>query len=128
MSMGLARVRMRWSVGTTERVIFLGVRLIAAGLLFGALARHPYDYYIVLRWVTSAVALLCIYMAWRERRIVWMWLFGLIALVFNPAIPLHPSRRTWIPIDVAAATVVLLSAVVLHGGDGPRLTRPSSRA
>ncbi len=30
-------------------------KLVAAGLLFGALARHPYDYYRIMRWVVCGV-------------------------------------------------------------------------
>ena len=40
-------------------------------------------------------------------------LFGFIAVLFNPLIPIHLSREIWQPIDVVCATLFVVIAVVL---------------
>lgn len=35
----------------------------------------------------------------------WAWVFGIIALLFNPIIPVHLSREIWAPIDIMAALI-----------------------
>ncbi len=37
-------------------VVFLIARLIASGMLLLALSRHPYSYYILLRWVVCGTS------------------------------------------------------------------------
>ncbi len=41
------------------------------------------------------------------------WLFGFIALLFNPLIPIHLSREIWQPIDVICALLFVIAAIVL---------------
>lgn len=84
-------------------------KLIAAGMLFAALGRHPYDYYTILRWVACGVAAFTAYQALETKRIGWIFVFAIVALVFNPLVPLHLRRGTWECLNVAAAALLLLS-------------------
>jgi hypothetical protein len=84
-------------------------RIGTAFLLFYSLKRHPYDYYIVLRWVTFGVCSYSAFIAWRSEKIGWVWTLGLVAAVFNPVIPIHLKRETWAYIDAAAACLILIS-------------------
>lgn len=87
--------------------------LIAAGMLFAALFRWPYGYYSLLRWVVCAAAVLTAYMghAWKQS---WaLWLFGFIAILFNPIAPIHLSRPLWLPIDLLAGLAFMLGGAVL---------------
>src|SRR5690242_14133768 len=40
----------------------------------------------------------------------WMWIMAGMALLFNPAFPLHLTRNEWVWVDVLAGVVFLLSA------------------
>ena len=86
---------------------------IAALMLFGALAPWPYGYYQLLRFVTCGVAVYIAYMAYNWQKIWAVWLFGFIALLFNPLIPIHLSREIWQPIDVICAILFGAVAFVL---------------
>lgn len=89
-------------------------KLIAAALLFGALARHQYDYYTLLRWVVCGVAAFAAFRAGGVNKAGWVLALAIVALVFNPILPVRLSRDTWALIDVGSA-LLLASSVVLNG-------------
>lgn len=94
-----------------KRLISLSTfaRLIAAGLLFWALARHSIDYFTLLRWVVCGVAAYTAYVAVAQESRAWPWVMGGIAVLFNPIIQVRLSRKTWAPIDVGTGVVLLVS-------------------
>jgi hypothetical protein len=87
--------------------------LIVALMLLGALADWPYGYYQLLRIATCGVAVYIAFMAYSWQKIWATWLFGFIALLFNPFIPVHLSRELWQPIDVICALLFLAFAFAL---------------
>ena len=96
------------------------VWLVPAGLLFFALLPLPYGFYTLLRIVVCAAAG---YLAFREYRMkesatVWTVALAIIAVLFNPLIPVHLSREVWAPVDVVAALVL-----VAHWRFGARPSR-----
>jgi len=84
--------------------------LIAAAMLLGALARWPYGYYQLLRFVTCGVSAYVAYMAYNWKKIWAVWVFGFIALLFNPLIVIHLSRELWQPIDFVCAVLFTIVA------------------
>lgn len=87
--------------------------IIAAAMLLLALRKWPYDYYRLLRFVTCAVAVLVAYCAYAWRKWWAAWLFGFVAVLFNPLLPIHLKRQTWQVIDPAAAALFLVAAILL---------------
>ncbi len=87
--------------------------LIAAAMLLGALADLPYGYYQLLRFVVCGVSVYVAYMAYKWQKIWATWLFGFIALLFNPLIPIHLSREIWQPIDLICALLFVAVAFIL---------------
>jgi len=88
------------------------LKLIAAGMLFGALGHQQEDYYTPLRWVVCVVSILtCLdaVNAVDSDKTAWAWALAIVALVFNPLIPLHLTRDTWAFIDIASAVILLVS-------------------
>jgi hypothetical protein len=74
-------------------------------LLVIATAHLPYGYYTFTRIVTSGTAALIAFVVLQERPVTQMWLvpLALIAVLFNPFVPVHLSRSTWFYLDLAAA-------------------------
>jgi len=80
-------------------------KLIAAGMLVGALFRYPAvtgygrhhapydDYYTLLRWVVCGVAAFAAYQAATSKKTGWMWVLVIVALAFNPLLPVHLKRE-----------------------------------
>jgi hypothetical protein len=87
----------------------IAVRLLAVALLFGALGRHSYDYYVLLRVATCGAAAYAAYLAAEQGKRPWAWVLGVITALFNPLFPVHLSRDTWQPIDILTALVFLVS-------------------
>ncbi len=77
--------------------------IIPAAMLLGALGKWPYVYYRLLRWVVCAAAVFRAYYGSAWKRYGAAWLFGFLAILFNPLEPIHLSRETWQIIDVLAA-------------------------
>ena len=86
--------------------------LFAALMLLGALADWPYGYYQLLRWVVCGVAIFVAISAYGWQKLWATWLFGFVAVLFNPLAPIHLSRAVWKPIDIICATLFLFAAAV----------------
>ena len=83
--------------------------ILAIILLVWAVDRHPYSYYTLLRWVTSGSAVAAFMVGLQQKSVVWCWIMGMVALLFNPIIPIYLSRGIWAPIDIATAALFLVS-------------------
>lgn len=87
--------------------------LVIAFMLLVAIAPLPYAYYTFLRWATCGVAVFIAFKAYRWKRIWSTWLFGAIAILFNPFVPIYLTKEIWQPIDVVCALVFGASSFFL---------------
>ena len=83
--------------------------VIAAVMLLAALGRWPYGYYTLLRWVVCAAAVFVVVLAVQYKKQWIAWTFGVVAVAFNPLIPIHLTREIWAWIDVGVAVAFLAS-------------------
>ena len=84
-------------------------KILAILFLLGAFGNNPYSYYQVLRWTILGVGGYSAYLAYNSGRKMWAWIFGIIALVFNPVIPFYFSRNTWQLVDMIVAIIFFVS-------------------
>jgi hypothetical protein len=94
------------------------IRIATAGMLVLAWGAHPYDYYVLLRWITSAVAAFTAYQLSQDRPGL-AWTMAVLALLFNPLVPVHLHRSTWAWVDLAAAGLMLGTGWILHRRNRP---------
>jgi len=87
--------------------------LISAVMLFIAISRLPYAYYQLLRWIVCASAAYITFLSYESKKYFLLWPMGLIALLFNPLLPFHLDKDTWVVIDFIAAIVFLISIFVV---------------
>ena len=73
------------------------VWLIPITLLLVATARLPYGYYTFTRVVVCALAALIAIATWHDSQIgrAWSVLFELVAILFNPVVPIFLNRNIW---------------------------------
>jgi len=120
--------------------VSLIAKLIAAGMLVGAVLRHPSyvplygrhhaqydDYYTLLRWVVCGVAAFTAFQAEKSKKIGWMWALAIVALAFNPLLPVHLNRDTWGVIDLVVAALFIVSIVFLDRRTSPP-TPPATKS
>jgi hypothetical protein len=95
------------------RTLWLGTALV----LIVAAFPLPYGYYTFARIVTCLACALLAYCAYRNTppAVLWTSAFALLAVLFNPAIPIHLTKMIWIVLDVGAAAVVLAHLAIVRG-------------
>lgn len=82
---------------------FLLSQIIACCLLLLAIASLPYGYYQFLRIVITATAIVnCIHIYRLENKAV-IIIYLIVAIIFNPLIPIYFGKSIWIGIDLVIA-------------------------
>ncbi len=94
-------------------LLFIG----AAFLLFALVDGLPYGYFTLLRFVVCAVSVGVAAFSYKMEKMWVVWLFGFVAVLFNPLIPIHLTREIWVVIDVAIAALFVASAFLLRSKD-----------
>lgn len=82
---------------------------IAIFLLLIALLPMPYGYYTLVRICICLYSAFLAYKSWEEKIDIWMWIFIVIAVLFNPIIPIYLNRELWAIIDIVIAIVFFIS-------------------
>lgn len=78
--------------------------LICTGLLLLALVDLPIGYYTLLRIVVTIGAGAVVVTEFENGINFWVVVFGLVAILFNPLIPVYlGDKEAWMPIDLIAA-------------------------
>ncbi len=79
------------------------IRYFVGAMLLLAIADLPYGYYTFLRIIVTIVAGITAFIASEQENKTWMILFGAVAILFNPIIPIYLDKDTWLIIDVIVA-------------------------
>ena len=83
------------------------VWMVPAVMLLIAAAPLPYGYYMFLRLVICVAAGLLAYLSYQEARsIAWTTSLALLALLFNPIVPIHMARAVWAPINLSSVALI----------------------
>ena len=74
-------------------------------MLLVAILPLPYGYYVLLRFVVTGIAGFFAYEEYTAKHQGWMVTFGIIAVLFNPFIPIHLTRSIWLPINMIVSGI-----------------------
>lgn len=91
--------------------------VITIVMLLVAIADLPYGYYTLLRCVVTASAIFLVWTAYESKRTFWLFLMGIVAILFNPLIPIHLDKETWVIIDFIVAILFLVSIFKIKSKD-----------
>jgi hypothetical protein len=87
--------------------------LIAAVMLVFALAeKQPGSFYTLLHWVCCAVFVYSAVTSFQMKRMLWLWIFRLLAIVFNPVFVLPLDRSSWIVAGWLSIGAIVIAAFV----------------
>lgn len=104
--------------GAPSRLTFEAARVFraaAAVLCFIAIGHWPDGYYLSVRLVVLTACLMSLFVARSLGWSGWSLTFGLLAIVFNPLLPMPFSRELWMAVDGIGGTVLLAStALSMH--------------
>jgi len=70
----------------------------------------PYGFYTFLRLIICAASLYIAYTFYKSKLNGWMLVFGSIALLFNPIIPIYLNKKSWIVIDFTGMILFFIAA------------------
>ena len=92
----------------TRRELFLPAVAVAMALILPAFGKFPYDYFLFLRWVACATAIVFSVVGFRVGHRWAPFLFVPVAVLFNPLMAIHMRKSEWVPLDVGAAVLFLM--------------------
>ncbi len=84
-------------------------KIVAVLLCLGVL-KLPYGYYTLLRIIVTISAMINAYNFFEESNMEKVYLFGFLAILFNPLIPIYLGKELWILIDLVAAGIFFFLA------------------
>ena len=76
---------------------------IIALILAIAVLPMPYGYYTIVRLATTLVSVIYCIQYLSKDKVNTVYLFGFIAILFNPLIPIYLEKEIWVFIDIIAA-------------------------
>lgn len=85
------------------------VMYFIAAMLFVGILPLPYGYYMLLRLVACGAFGFAAYEAYKRKHNLLLWLFGLMALLFNPILTIHFTKEVWMGIDFFAAILLIVT-------------------
>ena len=88
--------------------------VVPAVMALLALLDMPYGYYQLLRLVVAAASVFIAVAAWQRGGHVAVMAFGLLALIYNPIVPLHLKREIWEWVNLGTAAIFLVALAVLE--------------
>ncbi len=88
--------------------------LICAGLLFLGLADLSIGYYTILRIVVTIGSVAVVITEFENGFNFWVIIFGLIAVIFNPLIPVYlHGKSAWMSIDIIGGIIFIIKSFTL---------------
>ena len=87
------------------------LKVITVFLLLFALADNSYGYYQILRWVVCGVAGYSAYLEYQKIHYLWTWVFGIIAVLFNPLSTIHLNKDIWVVLNIITAGILIISMI-----------------
>lgn len=85
--------------------------LICAGLLFIGILDLPIGYYTFLRIAVTMGSVAVLVTEFENGWNIWIITFGLIAILFNPLIPIYlKDKSAWMPIDIIGGIIFVIKS------------------
>jgi len=91
-------------------------RFITTVLLIIALSNQQIGYYKFLRWIVCITAIYTALVSYskKEKLNFGIWLFGLIALLFNPIVPFYLGKSSWQTVDIIVGLIFIGSTFFIR--------------
>ena len=102
------------------RRIWVPQCIVSLMLLWALNPDNPYGYYILLRIACCAVFAYLARKAFHLERQGWVWILGIMAVVYNPIIPVHLTREIWALVNVLTIGIAVASIFAIRVKDEKR--------
>jgi hypothetical protein len=78
-----------------------------SAMLVLAIFPLPYGYYTLLRILTTLFCSLSAIVSFKRGNLYLPWVFGAVAVLYNPFIPIYLPRHVWIGINIISLILIL---------------------
>lgn len=86
---------------------WITLKIIGIVLLCISFFDVGYFFYQLLRWYICLLGLYIVFWYYEKKdKILWVWIFGLIAVIFNPIAPIHFKHDIWVILDVIVMVIL----------------------
>jgi len=99
---------------STIRLLYIAWLIAAVMLVFAAVEKQSDSFYTLLRWVCCAVFAYSGVTSFQMKRMPWLPIFAVLAILFNPIFPLGLDRSLWIVADCFSIGAVVIAALVFR--------------
>jgi hypothetical protein len=93
------------------------IKIVLAALLFGCLADMPYGYFQFVRFASMAGFAYLAYHNSQQNRTEMVFVYALLALLFQPFLKISLGRELWNIVDVIVGIFLLVSLFVKKDED-----------
>jgi len=97
---------------STILLLYIAWLIAAVMLVFAAVEKQPGSFYTLLRWVCCAAFAYSAVTSFQMKRMLWLWIFAALAVLFNPIFPAHLDRSLWIVADWFSTGAVVFAAFI----------------
>jgi hypothetical protein len=101
---------------STILLLYIAWLIAAVMLVFAAAEKRPDSFYTMLRWICCAVFAYSAVISFQMKRVLWLWIFGVLAVLFNPIFPLGLDRSLWIVADWFSIGAMVIAAFIFRKG------------
>ena len=101
---------------STILLLYIAWLIAAVMLVFAAAEKQPDSFYTLLRWVCCAVFAFSAVTSFQMKRMLWLCIFGVLAVLFNPIFPLGLDRTQWIVADWSSIGAMVIAAFIFRKG------------
>jgi hypothetical protein len=91
-------------------LLYIAWLIAAVTLVFAAVEKQPDSFYTLLRWICCAVFAYSAVTSFQMQRMLWLGIFGVLGIVFNPIFPLPLDRGLWIVADGVSIGAMVIAA------------------
>jgi hypothetical protein len=98
----------------TILLLYIAWLIAAVMLVFAAAEKQPDSFYTLLRWVCCAVFAYSAITSLQMKRMLWLVIFGALAVLFNPIFPLPLDRSQWIVADWFSIGAMVIATFVFR--------------
>jgi len=99
----------KWLNYNLLKIIALIMLLGAALSSFGTLPILPFTYYQLMNWAVVGASLIIIWQAYQKKLTCLIWIFSVIAVIFNPITPIYLGALTWQISDIIVSILFIVS-------------------
>jgi hypothetical protein len=96
---------------STILLLYIAWLIAAVMLVFAAAEKQPNSFYTLLRWICCAVFAYSAVTSFQMKHMPWLWIFGVLVVLFNPIFPLPLDRSLWIVADWFSIGAVVFAAL-----------------